>query len=73
MKLATEHRFTTLVGIDWSDRKHDFCLQVAGSEHPASGVLVHSPEAIARWATGLYSRFRGSPLIADLATTPQIA
>ena len=59
MKLATEHRFTALVGIDWGDRKHDFCLQVAGSEHRESGVLVHSPEAIARWATGLYSRFGG--------------
>ena len=59
MKLASEHRFTALVGIDWSDRKHDFCLRAAGSEQRESGVLVHSPEAIARWATGLYSRFGG--------------
>lgn len=59
VKLATEHRFTALVGIDWSDRKHDFCLQATGSEQRESGVLKHNPEAIARWATGLYRRFGG--------------
>jgi transposase len=59
VKLASEYRFTALVGIDWSDRKHDFCLQAADSEQRESGVLTHSPEAIARWATGLYSRFGG--------------
>lgn len=30
MKLAAELPFTALVWIDWSDRKHDFCLQGAG-------------------------------------------
>ena len=25
--------FAAFVGIDWADRKHDVCLQVAGSEH----------------------------------------
>ena len=59
MKLSTEQSFTALVGIDWSDRKHDFCLQGAGSEQRESGVLAHDPEAIARWANALHRRFGG--------------
>ena len=59
MKPAIEPSFTALVGIDWSDRKHDFCLQAAGSPHREFGVLVHSPEAIALWAKALYRRFGG--------------
>lgn len=43
MKPAIEPSFTALVGIDWSDRKHDFCLQAAGSAQREFGVLVHSP------------------------------
>jgi transposase len=68
VKLATEQRFTALVGIDWSDRKHDFCLQAAGSPQREFGVLAHVPEAIARWATGLYSRF-GGPIAVCLEIT----
>ena len=59
MKPAIEPSFTALVGIDWSDRKHDFCLQAAGSPQREFGVLVHSPEAIALWAKALYRRFGG--------------
>jgi transposase len=59
VKLSTEQPFSALVGIDWSDRKHDFCLQAAGSQHREFGVLAHCPEAIARWANALYSRLGG--------------
>ena len=59
MKLATEHQFTDLVGIDWADRKHDFCLQATGSDRRESGVLMHNPESIAQWASGLHRRFGG--------------
>ena len=59
MKPAIEPSFTALVGIDWSDRKHDFCLQAAGSPQREFGVLVHSPGAIALWAKALYRRFGG--------------
>jgi transposase len=68
VKLATEQRFTALVGIDWSDRKHDFCLQAAGSPQREFGVLAHVPEAIVRWATGLYGRF-GGPIAVCLEIT----
>ena len=59
MKPSIEPSFTALVGIDWSDRKHDFCLQAAGSSQREFGVLEHSPEAIALWAKALYRRFGG--------------
>ena len=59
MKPAIEPSFTALVGIDWSDRKHDFCLQAVDSPQREFGVLVHSPEAITLWAKALCRRFGG--------------
>ena len=59
MKRAAEQPFTALVGIDWSDKKHDFCLQGAGSQQRESGVVAHRPEAIDHWARTLYQRFGG--------------
>ena len=59
MKLAAEQPFTALVGVDWSDKKHDFCLQGAGSQHREPGVVAHRPEAIDQWARALYQRFGG--------------
>lgn len=59
MKLLTEQPFTALVGVDWSDKKHDFCLQCAGSQQRELGVVAHRPEAIEHWARALYRRFGG--------------
>lgn len=60
MKPQSFPSFTAFVGIDWADRKHDFCLQVAGSEQREFGTMDHSPEAIAKWAYSLRDRFGGS-------------
>jgi transposase len=49
-----------LVGIDWSDKKHDFCLPGAGSQQREFGVVAHRPEAIEHWARALYQRFGGA-------------
>src|SRR5262245_22248260 len=51
--------YAALVGIDWSDRKHDFGLQVVGSEAQEQGVIGHTPEAIDAWVRGLAERFAG--------------
>jgi transposase len=59
VKLLPEQPFTALVGIDWSDRKHDFCLQGAGSPQREFGVVAHRPEAIEHWVRALYERFGG--------------
>jgi transposase len=62
MNTATEIEYAALVGIDWSDRKHDVCLQAAGSSKRELGVLAHRPESIAQWAQTLRQRFAGRPL-----------
>src|SRR4051812_16831846 len=54
--------FAAVIGIDWSDRKHDLCLIPAGSSRSERSVLDHSPEAIAVWAAQLRTRFSGQPL-----------
>jgi hypothetical protein len=46
MASATTALFTAYIGIDWADRKHDFCLQGAGSTAVEFGVIEHKPEAI---------------------------
>jgi len=59
VKLAAEQSFTALVGVDWSDKKHDFCLLGAGSQQRELGVVAHRPEAIDQWARALRQRFGG--------------
>jgi hypothetical protein len=62
MRTSTPTEFEAFVGIDWADRKHDVCLQAAGSDKRELSVLVHRPEAIAQWAEGLRKRFGGRPI-----------
>lgn len=59
MKPQRDPPFQAFVGIDWADRKHDFCLQAVHSDQCESGVVAHTPEAIAQWATSLQRRFSG--------------
>jgi transposase len=54
--------FAALIGIDWADRKHDFCLQVPGVDGLERGVLAHQPAAIEDWARALRERFGGAPV-----------
>jgi transposase len=54
--------YAARVGIDWADRKHDLCLQAAGSERRERLVLEHRPEAIDAWACALRVRFGGQPV-----------
>jgi transposase len=58
MKSHSDAPFAAYIGIDWADKKHDFCLQSASGRREA-GVLMHTPEAIAQWASSLERRFRG--------------
>ena len=62
MKTSSDSEFAAFVGIDWADRKHDVCLQAAGSSKRELSVLPHRPEAIAQWAEGLRQRFGGRPI-----------
>jgi hypothetical protein len=73
MKPQSIPSFTAFVGIDWADKKHDFCIQAAGSDQRVFGTLDHSPEAIAKWACSLRDRFGGSIAIClELAKGPLV-
>jgi transposase len=62
MNTATDLEYAAFVGIDWADRKHDVCLQAAGSSKREFSVLAHRPECIAQWAQALRQRFGGRPV-----------
>src|SRR3954471_13551332 len=51
--------FAAFVGIDWADRKHDVCLQVAGADAVELSVIEHRPKTIEDWAQKLRERFAG--------------
>jgi Transposase len=55
MQHTTE--YTALVGIDWSDTTHAFCVQAVGGETYEQGVIGHTLEAIETWARGLAEQF----------------
>jgi transposase len=51
--------FAALLGIDWSDKKHDLCLIDSATGKREASVLPHSPQAIDEWASALRTRFGG--------------
>ena len=54
--------YAVLVGIDWADTKHDFCLRVIGADQEEYGMMGHLPEAIDHWARALAARFPGKKI-----------
>ena len=54
-----EVTYATLIGIDWADQKHDYCLGVADTATPEAGVIESSPEAVNAWVNQLRKRFQG--------------
>jgi len=57
-----EVEFVALVGIDWADQKHAWCLQKAGSTERESGELEHRPETVEAWVGELCRRFGHGPI-----------
>jgi transposase len=53
--------FAALLGIDWSDRKHDLCLIDSATGRRETAVLPHSPQQIEEWAVALRARYGGRP------------
>ena len=54
--------FAALVGIDWSDQKHDLRLIETATGKREASVLPHSPQQIDEWATALRARSDGQPV-----------
>lgn len=75
--------YAAFIGIDWADRKHDICLQSAGTDEREFSQIQHTPAAIAAWVKTLQRRFgrqpiavccelRKGPLVYALAKYPQL-
>jgi hypothetical protein len=58
----SEITFVARIGLDWADKKHDFCLSESGSQKYKYGTFLHTPVAINQWATSLSRRFDGQPI-----------
>ncbi len=53
-------QFAALIGIDWSDKKHDICLVDTATGAQELSVIKQTPEALTEWALGLRTRFGGA-------------
>jgi transposase len=60
--MGQEPQFAALVGIDWADQKHAWCLQAAGTTQRESGEVEHTPEAVEAWVGQLCQRFGNRPI-----------
>lgn len=54
--------YAALIGIDWSDSKHDICLIDPRTLRREAAQLRHSPKTIDEWATNLRARFGGQQI-----------
>jgi len=57
-----EPQFAALVGIDWADQKHAWCLQAADATQRENGEVEHTPEAIEAFVGQLCRRFGHRPI-----------
>jgi transposase len=55
-------QFAALIGLDWADQTHALCLYDCATGHYEASTLAHTPEAIARFAQSLRTRFAGRPV-----------
>ena len=63
--------FTTIIGLDWADKKHDICIQPAGNEEREFQRIAHDPKHIERWALSMFERFGGPiAVVLELANGP---
>lgn len=70
-----QSEFAAYIGIDWADKKHDLCLQVAATGAREKSILEHNPKALHAWAEGLRKRFGGAPVAVclELAKGPIVS
>jgi transposase len=53
-----EH-FAALIGIDWSDTKHDICVVDSATGNQERSIIKQQPESLDEWVRDLRTRFRG--------------
>ena len=58
--------FPVVLGIDWSDKKHDLCLWDGESRKLEFDVVKHRPEVLHEWICRLRGRFPGQQIAVGL-------
>jgi transposase len=54
--------YAALIGLDWADQEHTYCLSVMGTNAVETGVIPSRPEDVAAWINQLRKRFKGQPI-----------
>ena len=74
MNTFMSFEFTAVVGIDWSDTKHDICIQPAGAQEREFDRIAHQPQSIEQWAQNMYRRFGGPiAVVLELSKGPIVS
>ncbi len=62
MKDPKPNDFSTLIGIDWADKKHDICELPFSTSKPTFSIISSNPKSIHDWARSLGKRFPDKPV-----------
>lgn len=54
--------FAVYIGLDWADQKHALSLRSAAGGKVEQSEIMHKPEALAEWVSGLRERFGGQKI-----------
>ena len=66
--------YTAIIGIDWTDKKHDVCVQAVGSEKREFSKIRHQVEEIDEWAQFMVQRHGGRMAVAlELSKGPIVS
>ena len=61
--------YAALIGIDWADQEHVYCLGVVGTDTVETGTIESPPEEVAAWLNQLRRRFKGQKIALCLEQT----
>ena len=74
MEKQDELPFAAYVGIDWADKKHDFCIEIPAEGTQEFDVIPHRINLIDQWVRTLYARVKGPIAVAvELTRGPLIS
>lgn len=66
---TTDEPFAALVGLDWSDRKHDYYLYLPGPQTLITGEFAQTPEAIDAWVRQVREQGGDGPIAVAIETS----
>jgi transposase len=69
MKTKTQNTYAAFIGLDWSDKKHDYCQSDADGLTTQTGVIASTPEAVSEFINQLRVQFSGGQVAICLEQT----